>query len=171
MIRNRNKVTLVLKVLVFILLVAGLARFIVWQPYIIPSSSMEPTLVPGDRILVNRLAYRFWAPNRGDIVVFAYPLDPRRTFVKRIIALEGETVELRDNQVYINGQVLKEEYLKAGDYPPYGPEAVPKDKVLVLGDNRRQSGDSRDWGLLPKSDLIGKAWIIYYPVQRFRSFW
>lgn len=170
MIRNRIRISLVVKVLVCILLIVGLARFFVLQPYIIPSSSMEPTLVPGDRILVNRLAYRFWAPNRGDIVVFSYPLDPKRTFVKRIIALEGETVELRDNQVFINGQNLKESYLKAGDYPPYGPESIPKDKVLVLGDNRRQSGDSRDWGLLPKSDLIGKVWIIYYPFMRITSF-
>lgn len=170
MIRNRFRISLLVKVIGCIILILALARIFILQPYIIPSPSMEPTLVPGDRILVNRLAYRFWAPNRGDIVVFSYPLDPKRTFVKRIIALEGETVELRDNQVFINGQNFKESYLKAGDYPPYGPETIPQDKVLVLGDNRRQSGDSRDWGLLPKSDLIGKVWLIYYPFMRIKSF-
>ncbi|HWQ71548.1 MAG TPA: signal peptidase I [Desulfitobacteriaceae bacterium] len=170
MFRNRIRISILVTVIVCILIIVGLVRFFVLQPYIIPSSSMEPSLVPGDRIIVNRLAYRFWAPNRGDIVVFAYPLDPKRTFVKRIIALEGETVELRDNQVFINGQNLKESYLKAGDYPPYGPETIPTDKVLVLGDNRRQSGDSRDWGLLPKSDLIGKVWFIYYPFTHIKSF-
>jgi signal peptidase I len=170
MIRNRNRISLLVKVLLSIILILALARIFILQPYIIPSPSMEPTLVPGDRILVNRLAYRFWAPNRGDIVVFSYPPDPKRTLVKRIIALEGETVELHDNQVFINGQNLKESYLKAGDYPPYGPETIPRDKVLVLGDNRRQSGDSRDWGLLPKSDLIGKVWLIYYPFMRIKSF-
>ncbi len=105
MFRNRIRISILVTVIVCILIIVGLVRFFVLQPYIIPSSSMEPSLVPGDRIIVNRLAYRFWAPNRGDIVVFAYPLDPKRTFVKRIIALEGETVELRDNQVFINGQI------------------------------------------------------------------
>ncbi|MHB1407116.1 MAG: signal peptidase I, partial [Desulfitobacteriaceae bacterium] len=110
----------ILVILAGLVVLISLVRAVVLQPYIIPSSSMEPTLMPGDRILVNRLAYRFWVPNRGDIVVFAFPLDPKRTFVKRIIALEGETVELKDNLVFIDGRVIQEPYLKAGDYPPYG---------------------------------------------------
>lgn len=144
-------------------------RLAVLQPYLIPSSSMEPTLRPGDHMLVNRMAYRYSSPVRGDIVVFAYPKDPSRTFVKRVIALEGETVELRGNRVYIDGKVLNEPYLKAGDYPPYGPEAIPKGKFLVLGDNRRQSGDSREWGLLSQDSIIGKAWLIYYPLSRWKK--
>lgn len=164
---SRRKVLMILAGLV---LLSGLLRAFVFQPYMIPSPSMEPTLMPGDRILVNRLAYQFWAPNRGDIVVFAFPLDPKRTFVKRVIALEGETVELRDNQVFIDGRALQEPYLKPGDYPPYAPQTIPKGKVLVLGDNRNQSGDSREWGLLEKSYLIGKSWLIYYPFNRMRTF-
>ncbi len=160
----------ILVILAGLVVLISLVRAVVLQPYIIPSSSMEPTLMPGDRILVNRLAYRFWVPNRGDIVVFAFPLDPKRTFVKRIIALEGETVELKENQVFINGRVIQEPYLKAGDYPPYGPLTIPKGKVLVLGDNRNQSGDSREWGLLEKSYLIGKSWFVYYPLNRLRTF-
>ncbi len=160
----------ILVILAGLVVLISLVRAVVLQPYIIPSSSMEPTLMPGDRILVNRLAYRFWVPNRGDIVVFAFPLDPKRTFVKRIIALEGETVELKENQVFINGRVIQEPYLKAGDYPPYGPLTIPKGKVLVLGDNRNQSGDSREWGLLEKSYLIGKSWLVYYPLNRLRAF-
>lgn len=167
---NRTYIRWSMGILIAVVVLAGILRWFVLQPYLIPSPSMEPTLVHGDRILVNRLAYRFWAPNRGDIVVFAYPKDPKRTFVKRVIALEGETVELRDNQVFINGRVIQEPYLKAGDYPPYGPETVPANRVLVLGDNRRQSGDSRDWGLLDKSALIGKAWFIYYPLNRIKGF-
>lgn len=153
-----------------ILLSAGFLRWGVLQPYLIPSPSMEPGIVPGDRILVNRLAYRLWAPTRGDIIVFAFPKDTKRTFVKRVIAVEGEKVELRDNKVFVNGKPVQEPYVKPGDYPPYGPEVVPPDKVFVLGDNRRQSEDSREWGLLPKSYLLGKAWLVYYPFQRIRFF-
>ncbi|MGC7870469.1 signal peptidase I [Desulfosporosinus sp. SYSU MS00001] len=151
-----------------ILLSGGLLRWGVLQPYLIPSPSMEPGIAPGDRILVNRLAYRLWAPTRGDIVVFAFPKDTKRTFVKRVIAVEGEKVELRDNKVFVNGQAIQEPYVKPGDYPPYGPQVVPRDKVFVLGDNRRQSEDSREWGLLPKSYLLGKAWFVYYPFQRVK---
>lgn len=152
-----------------VILLAVFLRLSVCQPYIIPSPSMEPTLKPGDRILVNKMAYHFGAPARGNIVVFHYPKDPKRTFIKRVIGLEGEKVELKNNKVYINGQAINEPYLKEGDYPPFGPQTIPQGKVLVLGDNRRQSGDSRDWGLLPLNDLIGKAWLIYYPLNRLKS--
>ena len=151
-----------------VLLTGGILRSAVLQPYLIPSPSMEPGLVPGDRIIVNRLSYRMWAPTRGDVIVFAFPKDLKRTFVKRVIAVEGETVELRDNKVFVNGVAIDEPYVKPGDYPPFGPEIVPVDKVFVLGDNRRESEDSREWGLLPKIDLLGKTWFVYYPFQRFR---
>ncbi|HEY8909184.1 MAG TPA: signal peptidase I [Desulfosporosinus sp.] len=160
----------VLGIIVTVLLLGGLLRWGVWQPYLIPSPSMEPGMTPGDRILVNRLAYRWWAPSRGDVVVFAFPKDTKRTFVKRVIATEGETVELRDNQVFVNGNHIQEPYVKPGDYPPFGPEIVPVGKVFLLGDNRRESEDSREWGLLPKNYLLGKAWLLYYPFQRFRFF-
>jgi signal peptidase I len=104
-------------------------------------------------------------------VVFAYPKDPSRTFIKRVIAIEGETVELKDNQVFINGQLVNEPYLKPGDYPPFGPETIPKENVFVLGDNRRQSEDSREWGVLPKNYLLGKAGMIYSPLQRMKLLW
>ncbi|MHB1651048.1 MAG: signal peptidase I [Desulfitobacteriaceae bacterium] len=168
--RYRSGLKWFLLVLVVFTVTLGFLRWAVVQPYLIPSSSMEPTLLPGDRIIVNRLTYRDRIPARGDIVVFAYPKDPKRTFVKRVIALEGDTAELRDNKVFINGKALEEPYLKAGDYPPYGPEVVPKGKFLVLGDNRRQSGDSREWGLLSQEALIGKAWMIYYPLNRWKLF-
>lgn len=169
--KQRTKLAWPIWVLVTVILGAALLRLFVVQPYLIPSSSMEPAMVPGDRILVNRQAYRFWAPARGDIVVFAYPKDPSRTFIKRVIAIEGETVELKDNQVFINGQLVNEPYLKPGDYPPFGPETIPKENVFVLGDNRRQSEDSREWGVLPKNYLLGKAGMIYSPLQRMKLLW
>ena len=165
---KNSKTRWVLILLGAVLLTGGLLRWVVLQPYLIPSPSMEPGMVPGDHIIVNRLSYRMWAPTRGDVVVFAFPKDLKRTFVKRVIAVEGEKVELRDNKVFVNSVPIQEPYVKPGDYPPYGPEIVPVGKVFVLGDNRRESEDSREWGLLPKSYLLGKAWFIYYPIQRFR---
>lgn len=158
-------------VLAGVVLCGVLLRLFVLQPYIIPSSSMEPTLKPEDRILVNRWAYRFGAPTRGDVVVFAYPKDPTRTFVKRVVAVEGENVELKGNQVYVNGQLIQEPYLKPGDYPPFEPETVPQENIFVLGDNRKESGDSREWGVLPRNYIIGKAWLIYRPLDRFKLLW
>ncbi|MDR3271057.1 MAG: signal peptidase I [Peptococcaceae bacterium] len=154
-------------VLAGVIVLAGLLRWFVWQPYQISSTSMEPALLSGDRVLINQFTMRFWAPSRGDIVVFAYPLDPRHTFVKRVIALPGESVELRDNQALINGRVLQEPYLKPGDYPPFPPETVPEDKVFVLGDNRQESSDSREWGLLPRDHILGKYALTYYPFSRW----
>lgn len=169
--KQRIRITWPIWIIAVVVLGAALLRLFVVQPYIIPSSSMEPAMVPGDRILVNRLAYQYWAPARGDIVVFAYPKDPSRTFIKRVIAVEGETVELKDNQVFINGQLVNEPYLKPGDYPPFEPETIPKENVFVLGDNRSQSEDSREWGVLPKNYLLGKAWVIYSPLQRMKFLW
>ena len=157
--------------LVGIVFSAILLRLFVLQPYTISSNSMEPTLEQGDHILVNRLAYRFGSPTRGDIVVFAYPKDTSRTFVKRIIAVEGETIELKGNQVYVNGTLVQEPYLKEGDYPPFESETIPANNVFVLGDNRKESGDSREWGVLPKNYIIGKSWLLYSPLQKFKFFW
>ncbi|SHH60076.1 signal peptidase I [Desulfosporosinus lacus] len=165
---KRTKTKWLLGIIGVAILAGGILRWVVFQPYLIPTPSMEPGMAPGDHILVNRLSYRFWAPTRGDVVVFAFPKDLKRTFVKRVIASEGETVELRDNKVFVNGDAIPEPYVKPGDYPPYGPERVPEGKVFVLGDNRRESEDSREWGLLPKDYLLGKAWLVYYPFQRFR---
>lgn len=151
-----------------VLVLALLLRLLVIKPYEIPSPSMEPTLMPGDRILVNKLAHKLWAPNRGDVVVFQYPKNPDRVFIKRVIGLEGEKVEIRENHVLINGKPLTEPYLKEREIPPFPPEKIPEGKILVLGDNRNQSEDSRDWGLLPKEYLLGKAFFIYWPVNRIQ---
>ncbi len=142
------------------------ARFALVKPYEIPSNSMEPTLIPGDRVLVNKFSYRLWAPNRGDVVVFQYPKDPDRVFIKRVIGLEGEKVEIKDSKVLINGQPMNEPYLKEGLFPPFPAQVIPQGQILVLGDNRNKSKDSRDWGLLPKQYLLGKAFYIYWPGSR-----
>jgi signal peptidase I len=155
------------------------------NPYRIPSSSMEPTLHCAggalgctarfsDRVLANRFIYHFIDPERGDIVVFNTPQAARRdcgaggTFVKRIIGLPGETWEMRNGYVYIDGVRLEEPYIAkdrrdVDNKPPY---RIPKDEYYVMGDNRAQSCDSRVWGALPRSNVIGKVFAVYWPPKR-----
>jgi signal peptidase I len=165
-------------------IVLGVKEFVV-NPYRIPSSSMEPTLhceVPGngceaerfsDRVLANRLVYRVKDPERGDIVVFDTPPEAMRcgsggTFVKRLIALPGETWRMDQGVVYINGRRLVEPYIEAfrrgTETTP--PRRVPDDSYIMLGDNRVQSCDSRVWGSVPRENLIGKVFAVYWPPSR-----
>jgi len=178
--------------LIVIVVIVLLIRAFVAQAYNIPSGSMKPTLLVGDFILVNKLVYRFSEPQRGDIVVFKYPIDPNIDFIKRIIALPGEEVEVRNNQVFINGKplplievgrgeengvrkVIYEEVLPEGikhkvqfyeDFPfskrDFGPVVVPPNHYFVMGDNRDNSEDSRYWGFLPRENIVGKAFVIYF---------
>ncbi len=178
--------------LIVIIMVVLLIRAFVAQAYNIPSGSMKPTLLVGDFILVNKLVYKFSEPQRGDIVVFKYPIDPSIDFIKRIIALPGEEVEVRNNQVFINGKplplvevgkgeengirkIIYEEVLPEGkkhkiqvyeDFPfsrrDFGPILVPPGHYFVMGDNRDNSEDSRYWGFLPKENIVGKAFVIYF---------
>jgi len=178
--------------LIVIVIIVLLIRTFVAQAYNIPSGSMKPTLLVGDFILVNKLVYRFSEPQRGDIVVFKYPIDPNIDFIKRIIALPGEEVEVRNNQVFINGKpltlievgrgeengvrkVIYEEVLPEGkkhkvqfyeDFPfskrDFGPVVVPPNHYFVMGDNRDNSEDSRYWGFLPRENIVGKAFVIYF---------
>jgi signal peptidase I len=127
---------------------------------------MQPTLYPRDRIIVNKVLYRLRPPARGDVVVFKFPLDPQRDFIKRIIALEGETVEIRQGYVYINGRRLEEPYLPYETVSDYGPSEVPPGYLFVMGDNRNNSEDSRVWGALHQKYLVGKAFFVYWPPHR-----
>jgi signal peptidase I len=151
-------------------ILALVIRFFVFQPFYIPSGSMEPTLLTGDRIIVSKFSYYFSEPERGDVVVFKYPRDPKRVFVKRVVALGGETVAIKDGQLYIDGVLVPEEYIPARvSYPDFGPVRVPEGKLFMLGDNRANSDDSRVWGFLDEDLLIGKAVAVYWPVSRIGS--
>ncbi|MEX0766731.1 MAG: signal peptidase I [bacterium] len=142
------------------------------QAFYIPSGSMEPTLMVGDRILVSKLSYRFGTVERGDVIVFHYPLNPGKDFVKRVVGLGGETVELRDGVVLINNTPIKELYptaLAGGDRScttSYGPQKVPVSQIFVLGDNRCNSEDSRFFGFVPRVNVVGRAAFIYWPPPR-----
>lgn len=124
--------------------------------------SMEPSLHEGQFVVVNRLAYRWQDPLRGDIIVFHFPLNPSRRFIKRVIGLPGDTIRVESGDVYVNGTLLDEPYIAAD--PRYtGEWQLELDEVFVLGDNRNNSSDSQNWGALSINDIIGKAVFVYWP--------
>jgi signal peptidase I len=134
----------------------------------VESISMQPTLYPGDYVIVNKLAYRFnHRPDRGDVIVFRYPPDPEAIpYIKRIIGLPGDQIHIADGKVYVNGQLVVEPYLvvstnRGGDW------TVPDGQLFVMGDNRNNSSDSRSWGFVPLENIIGRAELIYLPPQHW----
>jgi signal peptidase I len=158
--------------LIIAVLLALVIRTFVVQAFKIPSGSMLPTLQIGDHILVNKFVYTFRPIRRGDIIVFKFPQDESRDFIKRVIGLPGDTVEVRGKQVTIDGKPLEEPYahyldspLAALERPHFGPMAVPAGKLFMLGDNRDQSMDSRVWGVLDMTKVKGKAFLIYFSVR------
>jgi len=159
-------------------ILALIIRTFFFQAFKIPTGSMRPTLIENDRVLVNKFLYRFQPPQRGDVIVFKYPLDSKRDFIKRLAGLPGETLEIKQGKLMINGKVLDDTskmrkfyYYNREDWD-YGGEdreiKIPEDSYFALGDNSAQSSDSRNWGFVPKKDLIGKAFMIYWPPKRVR---
>lgn len=172
--------------LIIALCLSVVIRSFLIQPFKIPSGSMHPTLQVGDRLIVNKLRYGpripftqhrlpgFGKARRGDIIVFDYPVDPTRDFVKRLIAFGGETVSIRDGQIWVNDRPVTEKRIAGRHYYNLGPLAenentitVPKDQVYVLGDNSASSADSRYWGTVPEENIVGRAEWIYWPVTHF----
>lgn len=157
---------------VALVLVFGVIRPFIVQAFKIPSGSMRPTLLEGDKLFVNKFIYRFHPPERGDIVVFKYPQDRRKDFIKRLAASEGEVVEIEDGKVFVDGKVLgppfsKFYYFNHDDYGSPGERVkVPKDSYYMLGDNSANSTDSRFWGFVPKKNIVGKAIFRWWPPRR-----
>ncbi len=150
--------TFVLAMLIYLVINALTGRFYV------RGSSMEPMLHNGQYLVVSKISYRFREPQRGDIVVFVSPNGTGEDYIKRIIGLPGERVEVRDGAVWINGYRLDEPYLNSG-IPYTGTWSLGPDEYFVLGDNRANSSDSHAWGPLPRKNIIGKAWLCYWPPQ------
>lgn len=190
---DRSALSFLRELPVLILLALGLAillKTFVVQAFFIPSGSMEPTLAPGDRVLVSKV---FYDPGRGDVIVFADP-DNGRTedrgvvggflhwlsegigfarpehedFIKRVVGLPGETVEIRDGKLFVDGERIREPYLRGPvDTRDYGPTVVPRDSLFVLGDNRLNSNDSRfGLGFVPVDKVVGRAFVIIWPPSR-----
>jgi signal peptidase I len=129
--------------------------------------SMRPTLQDGEYILVNKLAYKFSEPKRGDIIVFVFPVNPEEDLIKRIIGIPGDTVTVQDGVLSVNGAVVDEPYINAP--PAYnGTWQVPEGNLFVLGDNRNDSRDSHQWGLLPMQNVIGRSVLIYWPPEEWQ---
>ncbi|HEX2293958.1 MAG TPA: signal peptidase I [Actinomycetota bacterium] len=184
----------VLVVIAFV--VALLIKTFLLQAFYIPSASMEPTLVEGDRVLVEKISYRLGEPERGDVVVFekefataiipaeddpfwedigsaikglfGFPTGGTQDFIKRVIAVEGDTVEGREGRVYVNGEAIDEPYLAEGtETSPFAAVDVPKDMIFVMGDNRGNSDDSRAFGPIPVDEVVGHAFLLLWPPSDF----
>ena len=183
-IRKKSPLREYAESIIMALVLALVIRTFVIQAFKIPSGSMEPTLKIGDHLLVNKFIYGIkvpfisislspWkSPQRGDVIVFIYPLDPDKDFIKRVIGVGGDTVSIVNKKLYINGveapdphAVYSENTILLGDMQKldnFGPVTVPKGSLFVLGDNRDRSFDSRFWGFVPLKDVLGKAFTIYW---------
>ncbi len=163
-----------LQILLIALVLALFIRTFVAEPRYIPSASMVPTLQIGDRLVVEKISYYFRPPTRKDIVVFNPPFRLQnelryakdQAFIKRIIGESGDTISIKDNQVYINKNPLTENYIAEPPEYEWGPKQVPEEAVFVMGDNRNQSLDSHIWGFLPKNNIIGRACFRFWPLNR-----
>jgi len=157
-----------------LLIAIGLALVIIvflYQPVKVEGTSMAPLLSDQERIFINKFVYRFEAIHRGDVVVFWYPLDRSKSFIKRVIALPGETVTIRQGVVTVNGTVVPEPYVppQYEDVSDFGPTPVPADSYFVMGDHRISSNDSRVFGPVPSQFIYGRAVFAYWPVDHFGS--
>ncbi len=180
----REKVLEYVQTIVTAVILALVIRAFIVQAFKIPSGSMEPTLLIGDQILVNKFIYGvkipflnkkvlvFKKPQRGDIIVFTYPVDKSKDFIKRVIAVEGDRIEIIDKKIYINGKPFNDPWgsyedpeVRPGSYDRrdnFGPYVVPRDHVFVMGDNRDRSYDSRFWGPVEIDKIKGRAFLIYW---------
>jgi signal peptidase I len=169
--------------LVVAVVIALFIKAFLFQTYTIPSGSMLDTLLIGDYIIVNRLAYKFSEPGRGDVVVFEYPVEPSKNFIKRLIGLPGDRIKIVNKDVYINGKALDEPYKEVRDRNYYPATlstrdnveefTVPKGKYFMMGDNRDASYDARFWGFISKDMMKGRALFIYWSLEtpEYDSMW
>jgi len=184
MTKEKSKIQEYAEAIVVAILIAFFIRTFVVQAFKIPSGSMKPTLLIGDHLLVNKFVYGVKMPyfrntfipvqdpKRGDIVVFIYPEDRSKDFIKRVIGVAGDTIEIRNKKIFLNGLpyddghgVYVDDFIIPGSVQPrdnFGPITVPASRIFVMGDNRDQSYDSRFWGFVDLKDVMGKAFIIYW---------
>ncbi|HKV06175.1 MAG TPA: signal peptidase I [Candidatus Acidoferrales bacterium] len=142
-----------------------------YQPVKVEGTSMNPLLSDQERIFINKFVYRFEPIERGDVVVFWYPLDRSKSFIKRVVGLPGESIEIRAGHVYVNGQELLDQYVPSSylDGSTFAPRRIPQDEFFVMGDHRDSSNDSRVFGPVPRHYIYGKAVFAYWPVDHFGS--
>ncbi len=158
-----------LRDLILSLLLAFIFVIFLYQPVQVEGTSMMPRLTNHERIFINKYIYRFRPIQRGDIVVFHFPLDPSKSYIKRVVGLPGETVSIENGHAYINGRVLNEPYVPDSffDHENYEPVKLANDDYYVLGDHRDASNDSREWGPVSRDLIYGKAVFVYWPFDHF----
>lgn len=146
-------------------------RYFIVELYVVDGSSMEPTLHNSQRLVVNKFLYRLKTPERGDIVVFRYPSDPSRDFIKRVIAVAGDTVEIKEGRVFVNGKLQNETYILEKTRGSYPLATVPVGRIFAMGDNRNNSEDSRfpDVGFVSYDLLKGKAFLVFWPFAEMKT--
>lgn len=154
-----------------LLISLAISAFIIiflYQPVKVEGTSMMPGLADQERIFINKFVYRFESINRGDIVVFHYPHDPSKSYIKRVVAVPGDRVEIEDGQLYVNGKLVRETYIpqEYEDFRSYPETVVPPAHYFVLGDHRNLSNDSRDFGPVDSTYIYGKAVFVYWPMDR-----
>lgn len=149
--------------------IAALIIVFLYQPVKVEGTSMMPILTDQERIFINKFVYKFEDIRRGDVVVFWYPLDPSKSYIKRVVGLPGETVRITNGRVFINNRLLDEPYVvnEHVDYGDYPPVRVVAEHFYVLGDHRSSSNDSRSWGTVAREYIYGKAVLVYWPVDKF----
>jgi signal peptidase I len=169
--KKRGALGMVVEVVVIVaaaFVIALLVQWLLVKPFTIHQISMEPTLIEGDRVLISRLTYHFRDPESGDVVVFDSPINENEDLVKRVVAVAGDEVAIKDGALYVNGVAQEEPYLLEQDFEGYEPGlVVPESQVYVLGDNRNNSGDSRIFGPIAIDSIIGKAFVIYWPISHW----
>ena len=157
-----------------IVVAVALAMFIrtfIVELYVVDGPSMRPTLESEERLVVNKFIYRFRPPEKGEVLVFQYPRDPSRDFIKRVIATPGDTVEIREGRVLVNDQLLTEDYILEKTRSEYPKATVPEGHIFVMGDNRNNSEDSRfaDVGFVPYDLIKGKAMLVFWPISAYKT--
>lgn len=163
----------IIQIVVFAIAIFLFVYLLILQPHKIKGASMSPNHLNGEYLLTDKVTYRFQQPERGDIVVFEAPTNDGQEFIKRIIALPGEEVSVKNGSIFVNGQKLEEDYIPPeiettpGAFLEEGETVVvPEDQFFVMGDNRDHSSDSRAWGFVEKDKITGRAWIIYWPLDK-----
>ncbi len=167
----------IIKVTAIALILAGLVRYFLVQPFFVEGASMEPNFEDGEYLLIDEISYYFKSPQRGEVIVFHYPLDTSKYYIKRVIGLPGETVEIKNGKIVIyndgnpDGLFISENYLSQEDTTTGDiKKKLGQNEFFVLGDNRSASSDSRQWGALPKNDIVGRAWIRAWPIAKAAVF-
>ena len=157
-------------IVVAVVLAFVIRQFIV-ELYVVDGPSMRPTLQSRERLVVNKFIYRFRPPEKGEVLVFQYPRDPSRDFIKRVIATPGDTVEIREGRVLVNAQILTEDYILEKTRSEYPKSTVPEGRIFVMGDNRNNSEDSRfaDVGFVPYDLIKGKAMLVFWPISAYKT--